>query len=494
MHARGTSVSAYRTCSVGRRDVTGSSAPPFAAWRALSVYIRRGGFRSVSLVLGDLPSITLVRVVNIPWGRLHCCAMDSPSLRSTLRSLIGPAYIPTFLIAFSWAAVTPVLPMYLGGLGAGVVMIGVVAGMKSVGQLVSDIPGGLLLSRWTGRRVVVICYLVGVASNGVLVVARSIPWIAAMIFLSGFVSSIITTSIMATVRTHVASAQRGRSLSLVGGSLRMGMLAGPVVGGYLALHGSVPMVFAVRVLCYMLGLTSYLVSGWRSRWNEGGKSVRVDVSRRGMGDGIVARLRQGLRGRGYAVVTVGFAILTLSVLRSAREIILPLWGESLFLHPARIGITMSVGAACDFLFFVPAGAISDRLGRKVAVSTCLLGFSVGLVVLSCSSGTPSYVIAAVIMGVGNGLGAGINMTTGTDLAPSIAVAEFLGVWRLYGDIGSAAAPMIVGGLTAALSLTPAVVVVAGVGAAGAAVMLFLAPETRDLSLFARNGEGAGREG
>lgn len=396
--------------------------------------------------------------------------------------MIAPAYIPVFFFAFSLSAITPVFPRYLAGLGAGVATIGVVVSMRGLGQVFSDMPGGFLLARLGIRPVVVASYVLSIVSNVALYFLRDITVIAAVVFISGFFTSILITAIMARVRTTVPAGMRGRALSGVGGSLRVGMLFGPVIGGVLAERFGVPVIFLVRAVAFGAGLTSYLAGA-----TDTASAPPPDPAATASGPApfglrdTLGHLRAGLAGRWYAIATVGFAILVLSILRSAREVIIPLWGEQLDLAPAQIGLAMSIGAAFDLLLFVPSGIISDRFGRKTAVTVCLVGFSAGLLLILPARGVILYAMAAALVGIGNGFGAGINMTTGTDLAPSGAVAEFLGLWRLYGDLGAAAGPAIVGSITAILALGPAVAITAGIGLLGALVMATIAPETRDIS-------------
>jgi hypothetical protein len=75
------------------------------------------------------------------------------------------------------------------------------------------------------------------------------------------------------------------------------------------------------------------------------------------------------------------------------------------------------------------------------------------------------------MGVGNGLGSGIVMTLGADAAPVEGRAPFLGVWRLLSLVGHNGAALVVGALTAVVSLGAASVVVGVLTLAGGAWLL-----------------------
>jgi hypothetical protein len=277
------------------------------------------------------------------------------------------------------------------------------------------------------------------------------------------------------------------------------MLLGPVAGGVVAEHFGVPGVFVLRSLALGAGFLSFGIAtvgepadGARTVGGPQPADASVPVAhplRRILHPFV--RVAHGLHGRWYAVATVGLGILILSILRSSREIIIPLWGEDLGLSPARIGVAMGIGAAFDLMLFLPSGMVSDTYGRKVVATMCLGVFSLGLLAMLPAGTFAFYIAAASLIGIGNGFGAGINMTTGTDLAPERSVAEFLGLWRLYGDLGTAVGPIMVGALAAAFTLGPAVAATAGIGFLGAGVMAVLAPETGPRGRHATTGRASG---
>ena len=127
--------------------------------------------------------------------------------------------------------------------------------------------------------------------------------------------------------------------------------------------------------------------------------------------------------------------------------------------------------------FLPVGMVMDRWGRKYSIVPCLLllGGSMALVPLTHSF--LPFLAVGLLSGFANGLGSGANMTMGSDLAPRDGGGAFLGVWRLIGDSGAAAAPMVVGGLAQAVTLGAAAVTTGGIGIVGAAIMLFFVTET-----------------
>jgi MFS family permease len=63
--------------------------------------------------------------------------------------------------------------------------------------------------------------------------------------------------------------------------------------------------------------------------------------------------------------------------------------------------------------------------------------------------------AVELIAIGNGLGSGIVMTLGADAAPADGRAQFLGGWRLCGDLGGTGGPLLVSGLAAVFSIAAA---------------------------------------
>ena len=183
-----------------------------------------------------------------------------------------------------------------------------------------------------------------------------------------------------------------------------------------------------------------------------------------------------LRDNTTTFLTVGTAAVAIAVLRSTRQAVIPLWGSAIDLSAAEVGIIFGISSALDMVMFYPAGIVMDRLGRKWTAVPCLLIFSAGMFLIPFTDGFASLLVASLVTGLGNGMGAGINMTLGADYAPPDNRAEFLGVWRFISDIGTAGGPLLLSVITAVSTLGIATAVTGGVGLAGAAVMSWLVVE------------------
>ena len=156
-----------------------------------------------------------------------------------------------------------------------------------------------------------------------------------------------------------------------------------------------------------------------------------------------------------------------------------------------IGLIVTLSAAIDMAMFYPAGVIMDRYGRKYASVPSFAIQGIGMALVSLASGFWGLLAATLVIGFGNGIGSGTMLTLGSDVAPKESMGEFLGVWRLIGDVGQTGGPMAVGSVADLVGLGMSTWVLAGVGLGAAAMLGLLVPEThpRVLALRAKPAPG-----
>jgi MFS family permease len=166
------------------------------------------------------------------------------------------------------------------------------------------------------------------------------------------------------------------------------------------------------------------------------------------------------------------------MVRTGRGVLIPLYGgDVLGLDVASIGWISSLASAIDMLLFYPVGMIMDRFGRKFAIVPSFFVQGVGLCLIPLTGGFASLAAVAGLIGFGNGLGSGTMMTLGADLAPESSRGEFLGIWRLIGDLGFMSGPLLAGAVAGALALPAAALVMGGSGLTATLIFTFLVPET-----------------
>jgi len=387
-----------------------------------------------------------------------------------IRSLILPLYIPTLLIMFGYGMVIPVLPLFARSLGAGLGITGLIVSMRGAGALLFDLPAGAIISRVGKLPALVLSSAAAVAAAAATgIIRRPVP-LALLTVAMGAVHVLWVLSIQTHLRQNLPSHRRGRVMSLVGGTSRAGWVLGPIVGGYVGkLFGLHVVYFGQAILCFCALIVLLIGSHhYRCRAIE-----RKGESFRAPG---IPFLRT-VQGNWRAFLLVGLVVITLQLLRSGRQTILPLWGQRIGLDVAAIGLIFGLSRAVELFLFYPAGVLMDRLGRKWASVPCILILSLGLALIPTTGGFPGLFIVSVIAGIGNGLGSGTVLTLGADLSPRSSTGEFLGIWHLMSDVGAMSGPLLIGSVAQALGLQVAPLLIAGFGLVGAWIMIFRVAET-----------------
>ena len=439
------------------------------------------------------------------------------------RTLALPVYVPSMLMAIGQALVAVMLPLYVIKLGGHPAQASLVIGALSIGSLLSNVPAGVGVSRYGDKIVMSLAVALSVVADTWLVFAASIAALAVAAFVLGTGTGMWMLSRLAYMSEAVPLAQRGRAISLMGGTQRLGGFVGPAAGGLLAVQFGFAVAFAAALLCFVVSLllvrkytANHLVvqvHAERDDHSHSASDSANDLANDLIGactidsrqvptpvrvDGSVSTRpplpaqRPGLASQWHVLrdyrgvfATAGIAVLAIAVVRGAYGLLIPLWGTHIGLDPAAIGITFSILSSIDMLLFYPVGIVMDRYGRKWAGVPCLVLLGVSLLLLPATISFWTLGLLAMLFGLGNGLGSGIVMTMGSDLAPRQRRGEFLGVWRSLADLGFIAAPLMISALTVGVSLTAACIVCGVVGLVGAFVMAFKVRESLHMQEAAR---------
>jgi MFS family permease len=364
----------------------------------------------------------------------------------------------------------PILPLFLRDFGAGYGLVGVVLSGQAIGMLLSDVPSSMVLRRLGQRRAMIAGFGIIVFATLALFWSGSVLETLVYRLLSGTGFSILGIARHAYITENAAVGVRGRAVALFGGINRIGRFSGPAVGGLIgnAISLRAPFLLTGSIMALALLITFAMVP------RTAGTSFRQKTSLKPYLEELVSTGKTYYR----ILTTVGVGQLFAQMVRTGRGVLIPLYGaDVLGLDVAQIGWIGSLAAAVDMLLFYPVGIIMDRFGRKFAIVPSFFVQGIGLALIPLTGGFSGLAAVGCLIGFGNGLGSGSMMTLGADLAPQKSRGEFLGMWRLIGDIGSMSGPLIAGTVAAALALPTAAVVMGSSGLVASFIFLFLVPET-----------------
>ncbi|KRF34883.1 MFS transporter [Nocardioides sp. Soil805] len=369
------------------------------------------------------------------------------------RDIALAAYGPSVVNAIGHGAVMPVLALRARDLGADVSTAAVVVALLGVGSLLASLPAGALVARLGERRVLTVVGCLDAVAMASAAVTESVLALGMAITFSGMTWTAFIMARQGFMIDVVPVAYRARGMSMLGGSMRIGVLVGPLLGAGLIALGGLTWVFW---LAASMSLASALLA--RTMPDLGSEA-------RGQGVGQLSVLSV-LRAHRRVLLTLGVAVVIIAASRSLRVVLLPLWADHVGLSASTTSLIFAVAAAIDIAFFLPGGWLMDTRGRVVVAVPVVASTALACLLLPLATTTATVAAVMVLIAAGNGLGSGIVMTLGADTAPVEGRAQYLGGWRLCGDIGGSGAPVLVSALAAVAPLAVACVVMGVLAAVG----------------------------
>lgn len=374
-----------------------------------------------------------------------------------------PVYLPALLLGVPSQGVLVLLPLYVLELGGGAAAASAVVGLRGLGMVLMDIPAGILAARVGDRFVMLVAVALLALSYAAFATADGIAWCFPLALLAGAANSTFLLGRMSYVTAGFAHAERGRVIAMIAGVLRLSALTGPLLGAALAERFGFQAAFAGAAALVLGGLVCIALF-----------AQAHPPERQALGWTTVPALAWAHR-RVFA--TAGTAAVVFMLMRAGRTVLLPLMGAGLGLDTTTIGLVVTLSALVDVAMFYPAGSLMDRRGRRATMVPSSVLFALALAALALADDYATLLAVALALGFANGLSTGIVMTLGTDLAPPGRRGEFLGLWRLLTDLGTAAGPLAVSAVVAVATLNAAALCLGAIGAAGSYVVWRFVEET-----------------
>jgi MFS family permease len=404
------------------------------------------------------------------------------------RSIVVVVFLPTIVFAMGQFALIPVIPALARGLGTDLGGAALIASMLVVGQLLGDIPSGAIVARIGERRAMLAAAGLALVGAVTLLLAPHPAVLGLGVLLIGIAGAAFGLARHAFMTTYVPLHVRARALSTLGGSNRLGAVAGPFAGAaLLTVTGEPASVVALLATCCFVAAGLLLVLRDPAAAFTRGPRTRGEAEVGAEATG----LWRTLAAKRKVLLTLGIGSAILSGLRQVRQVVLPVWAISIGLDASTTSVIIGIAGAVDFSLFFLGGWIMDRFGRLWTILPCGLGLSAGLIALAFTHDLDArigwFVGIALFLAIANGVGSGILMTLAADLADLRNPAPFLGAWRFTTDLGGAGGPVLVTALTAAFSLAIGVATLGVVGIAGAVLMAVFVPRY----VASRPGQGAG---
>jgi MFS family permease len=362
----------------------------------------------------------------------------------SLWSIAVPAYGPTVVVAVGAGAVVPIITLSALDLGASPSVAAFTVALTLIADLFFAVPAGALVHRVGERKALMGAAAADAVAALFAVTATSLPALMAAVFAMGFTSSVFLVARQSYLIDAVPFAMRARAMSTLGGVHRIGLFVGPFVGAPIVHFWGPRAGFAVAVAAGVLGT---LLVWWAPDLTaEHEEAARLEAP---VG---TARLLWNHR-RTY--LTLGLAIAVVGAVRSSRVVLVPLWAAQSGLSASTTAVIFGIAGGVEMLLFYPAGSVMDRFGRVWIAVPCVVVVGLSLGALPLTGTALGIGLLAVVGAIGNGIGSGIVMTLGADVAPVVGRSQFLGGWRFVSVIGGSGAPVLISAVTAVSGLVAA---------------------------------------
>jgi MFS family permease len=386
----------------------------------------------------------------------------------TLRSMAPSVFLPALVYEIGNGAIAPVVALTALDLGASAGTAGFLVALLGIGQLLGDVPSASLAARLGDRHAMVVAAGVATAAMLGCFLAPSLPLFGACLLVLGMCNATFYLARQSYLTEIAPIGLRARALSMLGGAHRVGLFIGPFAGAAVISLTSLRSAYLVAVVTAVAAAVLLLVIP---------DVVPAGAARAGRpaggGHGLGATLREHRR----MLLTLGVGVLAIGAVRAARQTVLPLWAVHIGLGPEATSVVFGIASAVDMALFYPSGKVMDSYGRLAVALPAMVVMGLAMLALPLTGEVVGLTVVAMVMSFGNGIGSGIVMTLGADVAPPDNRLRFLSVWRVMSDTGNALGPVVVSVVAGIAGLA------AGIGAVGAVGLLAAAALARWVPRF-----------
>lgn len=346
---------------------------------------------------------------------------------------VGVLVFASFFVAVGFGIIAPTIPLFAKSFGVNNAQVGSIISAFAFARFSSGLIAGKLVDKF-GERLV---YTVGISfvalSSFAAALAQSYEQLLIFRSAGGLGSSMFSVAAGSIILRAVRDDQRARAQSLYNSSFLVGMMAGPVIGGFLtAISLRAPLFVYAALLVVASAAGGFLLRNSVLAARPTEKSSAVKTS-----------MRDALAMKTYVIALI-ISFTTAWVIFGMSRSVLPLFMvEDMKSSAGFIGIGFTISAVVQGIFLLRAGRMSDERGRKFSAISglTLLGISVVLLVLTFH---PWIFLLSMFIGA---FGSAFLSTTPSAIVGDVLKGkggQVIALFQMSGDAGAMVAPVILG--------------------------------------------------
>lgn len=349
------------------------------------------------------------------------------------RTVIALSFV-SLLTDVSSEMIYPLIPTFLATvLGASALSVGAIEGTAESVAALLKYASGWWSDRVKRRKPLVVAgYLIASCLRPLIGLAQVGGHVFAIRVGDRIGKGIRTAPRDALLADSVAPEMRGAAFGFHRSADHLGAVIGPLVAFALLRWGEVSMRSVFLLSAIPAALAVVVLVGWV---REGGGEQHATVPKEGATE---ASPRLGGRFSAY------LAILLLFTLGNSTDAFLLLRARSLGVETAMIPVLWAALHIVKSLASAPAGALSDRIGRRALISSGWLVYAATYLGFAYAQGPAAAWGLFLVYGIFFGLTEGVEKALVADLVPADARGRAFGLYNLALGVGALPASLLFG--------------------------------------------------
>ena len=335
-------------------------------------------------------------------------------------------------IGFSTQFISPLFPLYLEGLGASEMEIGLVLSLASISATALMIPSGLLMNRIGKKRTLLVSVVLAALPPLLISFMDDWRWVTPlyMVFSGSF--SFFIVSRMAMISESATPKNRATLFAVMNLAWPIGGIVAPTLSGFLVENFGWAPIFQVTTLIMATSLIPTL------RLEEPAAPVIEEQ---------VPVKRPSILDREYLpFMTLIFLFQFLAgMVEGTISTVLPLFLKNqIMISESLIGLFFTASSLLILVIQIPSGRLADRYGRKRVIVMSLLPIPL---LLGAWLFVDDWLLLLVIYAVFNGLRSMTwpsSLALLADIIPSELMGSAMGIRMTSMRLGSTVAPVLAG--------------------------------------------------
>ncbi len=322
------------------------------------------------------------------------------------------------------------IPLYAAELGATVAEVGVIVATISYVTAFLLIPFGMLSDRF-GRQKLLVGGLVIFTLAPLLYPLANNPeqliWFRAI---HGLAAAAFLPTAIALVIDLTPEAKRGEAIGWYTASLQLGLMAGPITGGFLTGYFGFDAAFYGCSAISLIGLVLAFSRLRAIAHRPAATPVKASSSWRWLGQPLA--------------IAVLLATLLVAVGSGTIGSYIPLYGREFGMTEADAGAIITAVYASSALLRAPVGRLADRIDRKILLIGGVALSAIAVSLFSFSHNLSQFIIIGIIFGIGMGIAMPASLVMAADFSSASGRALSMAIPTCCFQIGLAIGPTAMG--------------------------------------------------